>query len=134
MRKEVKRVVKNREYVIYQFNTVDGLKYLTKLSKLVGKSFGVLGKAKAENKEIDFDLLVESFTEKLDESTVDFIQDLMSCVMFQGKRVSDIFDAHFQSDYLTLFDLVKEVLEVNFKDFLLGMLERVGVVHQEKQK
>lgn len=136
MRKEIKKTIGEHEYIFFQFNATDGLKIWVKLLKLLGAPLGIIINNVADNKKIEaidlknvsIDKAVEILAENLDaENTVALIKEILQSVIHNGKRVSEIFDVHFQGNYTQLFTVVYGALEVNYKDFLLELAGKAGL-------
>ena len=138
MKQEVKRRIGESEYTFYQFNASQGLKVWVKLVKVLGAPLGVVinnlvgkekkGLDKIDLKELSLDTAVQMLANNIDaDDTVELIKEICSTVLFEGKRVNEIFDVHFQGQYTQLFEVLYVALEVNYKDFLLGLAGKAGL-------
>ena len=135
MRNEIKRTINGKEYLFYQFGASQGLKVWVRLVKLVGNSVGILasdvinkGGLKADVGTLKIDKAIESLCLSLDEDdTLELVKEIFSQVMYKGQRLDEVFDAHFQSDYMSIFEIIKIALEVNYKDFLLKLSSKLGL-------
>ena len=134
MRQELKQNVGGKDYIFYQFGASEGLKVWLRILKVIGTPIGALvGKVvntgtKSDIKELGLDRAVELLCSNLDaDDTLQLIKDILNQVTFEGKRVSEIFDVHFAGSYMQIFNVLYVALEVNYKDFLLGIAEKVGL-------
>jgi len=68
--------------------------------------------------------IINSLMSKLDEEeAVAIIEALCQNVYFEGKALKEIFDSHFQGEYLRLAKVVKTALEVQYGNFFGGIAE-----------
>lgn len=139
MRQQVTKEIRGNSYVFYQFGATEGLKVWLRILKIIGTPIGALaGKVvtsglKTDVGQLGIDKAVEALCSNLDtEEVIKLIKDILSQVTYEGKRLNEIFDVHFASNYLLVFDVLYVALEVNYKDFLLGIVEKLGLVNQPK--
>lgn len=111
-------------YTITMLNADEGLKLLTKLTKLIGKPLMELSKTQADqaNALEHIKNAVGLLTEKMDEDEVlSLIKRLLDCVIMKGDgsmSVKTKFNTHFRGRLGHLFKLLVEVVNHNFSDFL----------------
>jgi len=108
----------NDQYIIRMMPPSQAIKILARLTKITGGSIGSL--AGSKKKEENGDVIAKAFAsmaDRLDEDLVlKTVHDLMSCVDKEGQVVN--FDKDFVGKVGTALSLCKDVLEVNFSDFL----------------
>lgn len=120
--KEQKRAIDGVDYTVLQFPTREGLRYKTRILKLVGPIVdGVKG---------DDELVLSTFTDKLGDDTVcDLIVSLLSKTFRNGKAITaESFDVDFAGEYLHLYKVVMFVVEAN------GFLGKANIVEILKKK
>lgn len=137
MKQEVTKTIDGVKYTFYQFNPRLGMKVLVKLAKIFGEPLGMIGESviskgfknvlASEVKELPVSKMVNSLVTRLDDSEVtELIDNLCDNIICDGKNLKEIFDVHFQGEYLRLFKVVKAALEVQYGNFfaaILGLLE-----------
>lgn len=134
MRQEVRKSVNGKDYVFYQFGASEGLKVWLRILKIIGTPIGALASKatsgiKTEVRELGIDKAVEMLCQNMEaDEVLILIKDVLSQVTYDGKRLNDIFDVHFAGAYMQIFDVLYVSLEVNYKDFLLGIAEKAGLV------
>jgi hypothetical protein len=125
------KTILGQKYLCTQFTARRALKIKTKLFKLLGPSVSsFLGSAKGKdflNSEINSDLLSKSvllLIEKLDEDyVIDLILEILSSTRRNGREIDTaLFDMEYAGNFNELFKAIVFVLEVNFGDFLRGLL------------
>lgn len=134
MRQEVRKSVNGKDYIFYQFGASEGLKVWFRILKIIGTPIGAIASKatsgiKTEVRELGIDKAVEMLCQNIEaDEVLILIKDILSQVTHDGKRLSDIFDVHFAGAYMQIFDVLYVALEVNYKDFLLGIAEKAGLV------
>ena len=111
-------MVDNVEYKINVLPPSKAIKLLTKLTKLIGKPMASMASGSSEEERSKLiPMAVGALTESLDEDqTLNLVQQLMTCVTKENQMLK--FEQEFQGRLGVLLKLCKEVLEVNYSDFL----------------
>ena len=142
MREPHNKEIDGVEYVMYEMNPFKSSALLTRLLKLLGKPIAnvIAGIDKKEGESImdaNIDkkligLAVEELSMRLNEKEVEkLMKDLLdkNLITFKTegmedhKKITNI-ESHFgKFDLLHLFKVVKFALEVNFKDFFVGLAD-----------
>ena len=111
------------EYTITMLPADQGLKVLTRLTKLVGAPLMELGKAQ-KDKEHMMDHLKNAVIllgERMEEDeVVSLVIKLLSCVIYKphgSYSLDKKWTTHFQGKYGQLFKLLTEVVDYNYEDF-----------------
>jgi hypothetical protein len=134
MRQEVRKSVNGKDYIFYQFGASEGLKVWFRILKIIGTPIGALASKatsgiKTDVREIGIDKAVEMLCQNIEaDEVLTLIKDVLSQVTYEWKRLNDIFDVHFAGNYMQIFDVLYVSLEVNYKDFLLGIAEKAGLL------
>lgn len=146
MREPKQKEIDGITYKMYPLSPFKSSKILTRIIKVVGKPMGkLIGDSQKEGKEslLDADVNPEligealsALTENLEESQVErLMKDLLSSDLITFSKDGDDFkklsnvEGHIQKNdlgLLHLFKLVKFSLEVNYSDFLGGLVELKG--------
>ncbi len=112
-----------KKYIATQYSATFGLKLLTRLAKIAGKSLGILMAQDMKEKVTPtlIAMLLEAVTGQIDD---DGIVILANDVLTTTERIQDdgkhrklIFDIDFAGEYGHLFKLLKEVLSFQYGDF-----------------
>lgn len=111
-------VVGDVEYKINLLPPTRSIKLLTKISKVIGEPMATMSGAGDEKKVEDLmPKAVQLLMANMDEdSVIIIIKEMMSCVFKENKSIN--FEIEFLGRLDVMFDLCKEVLEVNYKEFL----------------
>jgi len=122
--------IDSHDVAITRFAARLGLKYFTKLTKLLGPSLGaVLSKvdtsggklAVGKPIKVPMDALQEGITAlvmQLDEdSTVDFVLELLAMTTIDRQNAATEFDVIFTNNYSLLGKVLLEVIKLNFASF-----------------
>ena len=106
----------------YKINTLPpsrAIKLLSKITKIVGAPMALMA-GNGGNEEVVEELIPKAMmilVDKLDEDMVlNILKEMMTCVFVDNKSIA--FETEFMGNLETLFDLAKEVLEVNYSGFL----------------
>lgn len=133
MRKTQNKDIDGHDWMVTQFPAGEGIKLLTKLTKLIGPTIaGLAGDVKKPsdlaNMKLDSKVLqiaLEQLASKLDEdNTLDLVKRLLAGTRKDGEEVIQTFDIAFQGEYLTLFKVLGFVLKVNYSSFFKGSNEQ----------
>lgn len=115
--------INDKKYIIEPFKGRKGFKLKTKLMRIVSPALDAL---KDEGDSLtEIGLVVHSLKSVLESTDDDnifaLVEELISGVKTESGAVN--FDEEFTQNYATLYKLLKEVIEVNYKDVfsLLGM-------------
>lgn len=102
------------KYTLTQFKAMKGLGYQKKLAKILLPIISeiVKGEEVATNA---FGAALGKLSESLDELEPEFIKELIVEGASKGSMAIN-FDLEFAGKYVSLFKLVQEIIEYNFKD------------------
>lgn len=106
------------EYKINMLPPTRAIKLLTKISKVIGEPMAAMAGA-SDGKKVDelmpkaVNLLMSNMSE---DNVLAIIKEMMTCVFKENKNIN--FDIEFMGRLEVIFDLCKEVMEVNYKEFL----------------
>ncbi|QMV49879.1 MAG: hypothetical protein [Mu-like cryoconite phage AB09] len=112
-------------FEVTQFSATKGMKLLTRLTRILGEPLSVL--MADENAEVQKALpeAVKSLITRLDEDeVVDTVKQLLTGVRLRGEGELQ-FDTFFAGKFGMLFKLLKEIIMVQYGDFL-GVLAVKG--------
>ena len=111
-------VVGDVEYKINLLPPTRSIKLLTKISKVIGEPMATMSGAGDEKKVEDLmPKAVQLLMANMDEdSVIIIIKEMMSCVFKENKSIN--FEIEFLGRLDVMIDLCKEVLELNYKEFL----------------
>jgi len=115
------------EYMIMVLPPTRAIKLLTKLAKIIGEPMSTLtaGKQGEDGQVSGVDMLpkaVSLLMQNLDEqASINLIKEMMTCVTVDNKSVN--FEKQFHGKLGELMKVCKEVLEVNYADFLQEISE-----------
>ena len=119
------KTIGDSTYTVRQLTATPAVTLLTRLTKLIGPSFGAL--SAGENVGEKVSSAVNLLASRLDEAEVsDIIKKLIACVELEtggesSVALSKVFESHFHGGNLSeLFQLLGFVLEVNYSDFFAG--------------
>lgn len=125
MRHTHKKEIDGILFTVNEFSTTEGLRLLTRLTKLCGgsvaKGLEALPKGLDPSEPtVDFSMIGEAVTEltsRLDEDEIIYLlKRLLGSTLVEGDVVGGpAFDRVFQGRYLTLAKVVMFVLEANYK-------------------
>jgi hypothetical protein len=131
MREPVRKVIDGEEYTFCQLPVKQSIRLLTRIIKFIGPSLGIgihgEGIRSIADIEIDPGAIISNLCSRIDEQEIEYIIDaLLSQVLHNGKgNLQQVFDAHFGGRIPHLFKVVAAALEVNYGDFLGGVLEKI---------
>lgn len=140
--KEVK--ISDDIYLIHLLPPTKSLKFLTKLTKIIG---GGAKQISFDEKTLDKDAgkliggAITGITERLDDEIIDYITNeiIKSGYVFikQGAKEipidSSVFESHFDGKIKNLLFLIYYILEVNYKDFLLEAFGKITKALPKKE-
>jgi hypothetical protein len=110
-------IVKDTEYKILVLPPSRSIKLLSKLTKIIGKPMAAVATKSGEDRTEMIPQAVGALIENLSEDVVlQIVKELMACVFVENKSID--FEKHFHGKLGLLMVLCKEVLEVNYSDFL----------------
>lgn len=105
------------EYMITMLPPSRAIKLLTKLTKIVGEPMAKMAAAAGDQKDEMIPMAIAALTSKLEaEEVLALVKELMTCVTKDNKSIN--FETEFMGKLGTVLKLCKEVLEVNYSDFL----------------
>lgn len=113
--------IDNSEFLITSLPATRGLAYLKQLTRLLGPSFAKMSKEGATIGDA-----LEVLFENMDTVSVeDLIKNLVANGATKGNMAIN-FDTEFSADYTKLFELVKEIVELNYGNVftLLGSADQ----------
>jgi len=119
-------VIGDTEYLIAQFTTTKGLKYLKQLTQLVGPSFAELfASTDQKDQSVSVDGLtkaVELLVDNMDRVNFEtFVKELLCQTTVNNREIN--FEIEFAGKYDTLLELLIEVIKFNFGSvFTKGVL------------
>lgn len=106
----------------YKINTLPpsrAIKLLSKITKIVGGPMALMAGNGGDESKVE-ELIPQAMSvlvDKLDEDVVlGIVKEMVSCVFVDNKSIN--FETEFMGKLGVLFDLCREVLEVNYSDFL----------------
>lgn len=122
----IKKTIDGHDYEFSIFGAKKSIKVLVRLSKILGKPFGLLmgsfkGPGKMLEREVDTDLMSLAFsalTDNLDsDEVIDILETLVAgdYILCDGKKV--IFDTHYEGRLDHLMKVVMIALEVQYGNF-----------------
>ena len=121
--------IDGKEVSVTQFPGTEGLKILTKLSKLVGPviggALGISGSvADVDTSDPDFlpRIVTDLFSSIEEDDTVRLIHRMLRDTRVGGVEIMSDFDMMIGGNYPFLFKLLGYVLEVNYGNFFEGSL------------
>jgi len=108
--------INGKVVTVTKFGAVEGWKLLHKLISTVGPSIA----------EVTDDHIAEAtkmLFDKMDETQmIAMLQQLLGVCLIDGRKVDFQTDCQ---DYMFTLEICKEVIEYNFKDFFLGVVQQV---------
>jgi hypothetical protein len=113
MRKQHQVELNGDKYTITQFGARQGIKLGKKVAKIALPAFGALYSDPDEDASMG--ILMEVVSENLDYLDDATIQELLSSTTKNNYAID--FDNEFAGNYMTLFNLLWEVVQFNFSDF-----------------
>lgn len=119
--------INDNDYIINPFMGLQGLKIQNKLIKYAGTVITKLNASTEQdvNEEDVFGNIAEILQTLLsgdnEKEITDLIVELVSKVQKNGQPIN--FDKEFSCNYVTLFELVKEVVMFNYKD----VFQKLGI-------
>lgn len=137
MRQSEEKEIDGNRWTVQQFSATEGLRVLSKLTKLlggpVGKAIGGLqGEGSILDAKLDFAIFgdaIGELTSRMDEDEIiNLVKRLLANTRCNNQEVLQQFDTLFMANYATLFKVILLVVEVNFKIPLAGYL--AGVAEQ----
>lgn len=132
--------IDDQTYEFQKWGAEESLKTLIKITKIIGKPFGLFAgamfsgkdkegaKEKLENMGADtIGMIMESLTQNLDEDvTFNLVKKVSSeGVLCNGAKIS--FNKHYEDKLDHLFKVVAAGLEVQYGNFFAAALDQVGV-------
>lgn len=127
----VKKSIDDLDYIFGRLPVKQSLKQLMKIMKIAGpaigaatKSSGVSSVSSIMDSDIDLESIMKNLCNHLDEDSVfDIIDIFMKNILFEGKLLSDVFDAHFgEHGLIHLGKVVVEAAKAEYGDFFGGKL------------
>lgn len=124
--------IDGEQYTIQQFTSTKAVKTFARLAKLLGVPFAMLVKGANGNVEEVLPQVIKALFETADEDVIDrLIKDLLSCVMHNNQPLyresgPSQFETHFQGKFGSMFKLVSEVVQYQYKDFLADLAKFGG--------
>ena len=143
----VEKVVDGKKYLFHRLPVSLSLKILIRISKIIGPVMGSVFDGLGDDvpgtmkelldSDIDFSKITTSLFSTIDEDiTISTIQELLAHVMYEGSKVSDIFEVHFQKDIPHLLKLVGVALEVEYGNFFVegGLISAIRNQNNQSQE
>lgn len=113
--------INGQTYIINPFKGIKGFKIQAKLLKLISSGVGALGTDEGD----EVNGLINAIKSLLAENDVDEITNLILEIISDTKTMDGNidFDKEFSQNYLSLFELVKEIILFNYKD----VFQKLGI-------
>ncbi len=113
--------INGQTYIINPFKGIKGFKIQAKLLKLISSGVGALGTDEGD----EVNGLMNAIKSLLAENDVDEITNLILEIISDTKTMDGNidFDKEFSQNYLSLFELVKEIILFNYKD----VFQKLGI-------
>lgn len=124
---EQKKRVAGTEYTIAQFPATKANKYLVRLVKMFGPALGELMSIDKTNirdaKEVaKMGAAIETLSVNVSEEEFDnLLKALLELTFVGGQPVLDSFETRFQGKLSEMYQLLVQVLLVNYEDFIGGL-------------
>lgn len=132
MKQPQNRQVNGKDLKIYYLGPSEQIRFIKFMMKTVGSPMGALKDSDASIMDSKVDAkLIGLFMEKLvdsfdEEAIITWSKKLLTMVEVDGKKMNMEID--FQGELLFMFKVLKEVLEVNFGDFLSAGTGLLGLI------
>ena len=114
-------LVEGRTYQVTQFSATKGIRMMTRLTKILGEPMGFLFASEKADADQMLPLAIRALADKLDEDVVlDTVKQLLEGVRDSNGEIQ--FETHFAGKMKLLFGLLAKVLEVQYGDFIGGLV------------
>ena len=115
MRKQKQVTVNGEQYLITQFGAIQGLKLGKDVAKVI---LPVISKMQGSGEEVSIASVMEVIADNLDDISENTVVELTSGITKGGTGIN--FDNEFAGKYRALFEILWEVVELNYSDLFFG--------------